>query len=249
MKQCLHCGNIHEAIERECPKCRFAPQMDDGFPSYATTGCQGGKLFPIGSFALLAKREAGSFWFRARNELIIWALGNFFSTCRLFLEIGCGTGFVLSGIEKAYPEMTLLGSEMFSEGLAFAASQVRRAELVRMDARSIPFVDHFDVIGAFDVLEHIEEDEIVLAQIRRALKPGGGLLLTVPQHPWLWSWTDDYSYHVRRYTAESLHAKLSRAGFDILLSTSFICCYCLRCFCQDFTGVRHKTAIRRPNSK
>ena len=48
------------------------------------------------------------------------------------------------------------------------------ARFFQMDARNIPFENEFDVIGVFDVLEHIEEDEIVFSQIFRAVKSGGG---------------------------------------------------------------------------
>ena len=91
-----------------------------------------------------------------------------------------------------------------------------------MDARHIPFVNEFDAIGAFDVLEHIDEDEQVLMQMREALKPNGIMLLTVPQHAWLWSPVDEYACHVRRYSAKELHAKVERAGLEILRSTSFV---------------------------
>jgi len=91
-----------------------------------------------------------------------------------------------------------------------------------MDGRYIPFVDEFDSIGAFDVLEHIEEDEQVLGQMHSALKLGGVMLLTVPQHAWLWSPVDDYACHMRRYSAKEIHAKVEDAGFKILRSTSFV---------------------------
>lgn len=93
---------------------------------------------------------------------------------------------------------------------------------MQMDARKIPFAKEFDVIGAFDVLEHIEEDARVLMQIHEALKPRGIVLLTVPQHVWLWSPVDEYACHVRRYSAKELHAKVAAAGFEILRSTSFV---------------------------
>ena len=70
-----------------------------------------------------------------------------------------------------------------------------------MDARNIPFRDEFDVIGAFDVLEHIDEDVAVIDEVRKALRPGGGFLMSVPQHPALWSQQDERAFHVRRYTA------------------------------------------------
>jgi SAM-dependent methyltransferase len=154
--------------------------------------------------------------------LLIWALGKYCPESRSFLEIGCGTGYVVSGIAKAYPLVELHGSEIFTEGLAFAASRQPAINFMQMDARHIPFVDEFDAIGAFDVLEHIEADEQVLVQMREALKPRGVMLLTVPQHAWLWSPVDEYACHVRRYSAKELHAKVEGAGFEILRSTSFV---------------------------
>jgi len=90
-----------------------------------------------------------------------------------------------------------------------------------MDARAIPARDHFDVIGAFDVIEHIPEDETVLRAIHAALKPGGGAMIAVPQHPWLWSPLDDAGRHQRRYRRGELEGKLERTGFAVVHSTSF----------------------------
>jgi SAM-dependent methyltransferase len=78
-----------------------------------------------------------------------------------------------------------------------------------------------DVIGAFDVIEHIEDDEAVLRGIHRALRPGGGLMITVPQHGWLWSSFDEVAHHVRRYSASQLRAKIEIAGFRVLFSGSY----------------------------
>ena len=73
-----------------------------------------------------------------------------------------------------------------------------------------------------DVLEHIEEDEAVLRQLHQAAKPRGGLLVTVPQHPGLWSAADDSACHKRRYTRQELINKVVSAGFKVLRLTSFV---------------------------
>ena len=57
--------------------------------------------------------------------------------------------------------------------------------------------------------------------MHRAVRPAGGVLLTVPQHPWLWSNTDEVALHVRRYQSGELERKVQAAGFRILFSASY----------------------------
>ncbi len=173
-------------------------------------------------FEKLASQEPGHFWFESRNQLLTWMLERYFSAMGSFLEIGCGTGFVLAGIGRCFSQVRLSGSEALRDGLLYAAQRLPIAEFFQMDARRIPFLAEFDVIGAFDVLEHIEEDELVLRQMHEAVKPGGGIILTVPQHPALWSYVDEYACHKRRYTRSELVRKVSAAGFRPVRTTSFI---------------------------
>jgi SAM-dependent methyltransferase len=194
----------------------------DGFCSFAPEFAHSGSGFKSTFFSELIRLEEANFWFRSRNQLILWAFEKYCPRFRSFLEIGCGTGYVLSGVAKAFPQAAVYGSEIFTAGLDFAANRLPSVNFMQMDARNIPFEEEFDVVGAFDVLEHIEEDELVLSQIQKALKPGSILLLTVPQHAWLWSPVDDYACHKRRYCARDLHSKLHAAGFEILRSTSFV---------------------------
>lgn len=222
MKKCLACNVTFPSADSCCVVCGSGPEMQEGFLAYAPALAQGGGGFKAAYFADLARLEAGHFWFRARNRLIIWAIAKYCPEFHSFLEIGCGTGYVLSGIANAYPGAQLHGSEIFTAGLAFAAARQPTIDFMQMDGRAIPFVEEFDSIGAFDVLEHIEEDEQVLGQIHGALKPGGVVLLTVPQHAWLWSPVDDYACHIRRYSAKEIHAKVEGTGFEVLRSTSFV---------------------------
>lgn len=222
MKVCLACGVAHDADHMACPACGAAPAMRAGFVEYAPDMAHNGEGFRPEFFAELARTEASNFWFRARNHLIVDAVRRWFPGRRRFLEIGCGTGFVLAGLAEAFPSMALSGSELFREGLPFAAQRVPRARLMQMDARRIPFRDEFDLIGAFDVIEHIEDHAGVVAAIHAALVPGGGAMFTVPQHPWLWSRADDIACHVRRYRPGELEGLLRAAGFRVVYSTSFV---------------------------
>ena len=222
MKICLTCNESHSSSIVECPACGSSPELMNGFRTYAPELAHEGGGFKSTHFSKLASLEDENFWFRSRNQLILWALEKYCSGFQSLLEIGCGTGYVLSGISKKYSHTNLYGSEIFIQGLGFAANRVPSVDLMQMDAKNIPFRGEFDVIGAFDVLEHIEEDEVVLRQTYEALKPGGIMLLTVPQHMWLWSAVDDFGCHVRRYAASDLHKKFKAAGFEIVRSTSFV---------------------------
>ncbi|GAA4337579.1 class I SAM-dependent methyltransferase [Variovorax defluvii] len=223
MRRCLACGATHPSTERlTCPACGAEPLRVDGFVSFAPALAHGGGGFDAAYFSELADLEGANFWFRARNEIVLWALEHYGKGFRNLLEIGCGTGFVLRGIADRFSRSKLHGSEIFTAGLGFAARRLPHVDFMQMDARDIPYRDEFDVIGAFDVVEHIEQDVQVLAQVRDALKPGGIFLLTVPQHAWLWSAADDYAHHVRRYARADLHAKIESAGLRVIRSTSFV---------------------------
>ncbi len=90
-----------------------------------------------------------------------------------------------------------------------------------MDARTSSLRNALDLVGAFDVLEHIPEDDRVLAEIHRMLKPGGVLIATVPQHQWLWSPVDEHAHHCRRYAVGELAKKARLVGFKTKYETSF----------------------------
>ena len=133
-----------------------------------------------------------------------------------------GPGFVLKGIQETLPSLCLEGSEIFDDGLTLAQARLPGVDLYQMDARQIPFESEFDVIGAFDVLEHIVEDDAVLTQMFRATRAGGGVLITVPQHPFLWSASDEHALHQRRYSRAELRKKVERSGFQVERITSFV---------------------------
>ena len=212
--------NIHP--ETGCSVCGFAPARIDGFFAWAPELAQYNDGFPQESFESLASVEANNFWFRARNAIILWALRKYFPNFQSLLEVGCGTGFVLSAITNAFPHAKISGSELHTAGLKFAARRLPDIDLRQMDARKLPYEAEFDVMAAFDVIEHIAEDEMVLQNFYRAIKPGGGCVITVPQHQWLWSPVDEAACHQRRYSAKELHEKVQAAGFRIVRSTSFV---------------------------
>jgi SAM-dependent methyltransferase len=228
---CLSCA-VADAIgsdERvwpigwQCPSCGAGPAVLEGFPLFAPEFADQAVGMDPKSFDSLVEAEERHFWFRQRNRLIVGLLARYFPEARDYFEIGCGNGAVLSAISRARPWKRLVGSELHPSALRNARKRLPEAtELVQMDARKIPARHAFDFVGAFDVLEHIEEDEAVLGAIAGAVKPGGGVMLAVPQHPSLWSGADDAAFHVRRYRRGELEEKVTRAGLQVLHSTSYV---------------------------
>jgi SAM-dependent methyltransferase len=220
VKRCVRCRRTFAGPSWTCPHCGFAPDAHGAIRSFCAPAEREG--FDPAAFAHLAELEQGSFWFRARNRLIAWAVSRYFPAARSLLEVGCGTGFVLAGLRRALPQLQLVGGELHLQGLEHAAARLPGVDLLHLDARRLPFAEEFDVVGAFDVLEHIDDDRGALAEMRAAVRPGGGLVVTVPQHPWLWSAVDDYGEHQRRYRRAELAAKVAAAGFELRRLTSFV---------------------------
>jgi SAM-dependent methyltransferase len=221
MKRCLACEGRFESDDWTCPSCGCSPAVRNKVFQFTEDPASAQAGFKAEYFARLAAIEPGHFWFRARNALIQWALGKYFPNAESLFEIGCGTGYVLGGIRENFPRMRLVGSDIFTDGLVFAKARLPGVELYQMDARRVFFDCEFNVVGAFDVLEHLVEDEIALTQMFNAAQPGGGLLVTVPQQRYLWSASDRFAMHQRRYNRAELRAKVRSAGFEIERITSF----------------------------
>jgi len=174
-------------------------------------------------FDPLFEAESRHFWFRSRNRCIAAAtrLIPDPGVIKDVLEHGCGTGFVLAELQRLFPKARVMGADLFAEGLALARQRFS-GPLVQTDLMGSGFREQFDLIGLFDVLEHLDDDLKVLRAIREQLRPSGRLLLTVPAHMALWSDYDVASGHRRRYSRRQLEAQLSAAGFQIEYCTAFM---------------------------
>lgn len=192
---------------------------------YHPEACSNYNDYPSEGFDVTDSLEEKSFWCRSRNRMLQQLITHYAAktqpTC--FLELGCGTGFFLRQLADA-PNFELTGSEIYLNGLHYARQKLPSVNFIQLDASAttMPFKADFDMIGAFDVIEHMEDDQTVLNNSFNMLKPGGYLFITVPQYPALWSQLDDIVKHKRRYTRPELLGKLQQNGFNIVFSSSFV---------------------------
>jgi len=204
------------------------------------------KSYDPAFFQLLFEVEDRHFWLRSRNRIIAaWVklLTSELTTGFRVLEVGCGTGNVLRVLDQACPNGTVVGMDLFAEGLKYAQERTSAA-LVQGDMHRPPFASQFDIIGLFDVLEHLPDDGQVLRDLKGMLREGGALLLTVPAHPGLWSYFDEASHHCRRYHPNDLKHKLVETGYDV----EYITQYMMSIYPLVWVG-RHLSSLRRRVSR
>ena len=168
---------------------------------------------------LLRAVEDRHFWFRARNAMIadlIRQIEPALAPGYRVLEIGCGTGNTLRVLDTVCNRGLVVGMDFLREGLLLARDRVN-CPVVQGDVRAAPFLDdvRFEIVGMFDVLEHIDDDCATLRTLRSRMTGDGVLFLTVPAGPALWSAYDVAAGHCRRYRARDLTAKLMDAGFRV----------------------------------
>ncbi|MBL7209416.1 MAG: methyltransferase domain-containing protein [Dehalococcoidia bacterium] len=218
-RQILYCPKCKSNLTRMgdayfCQDCAHSYPIVDGIPSFVDRNATTDSFDALG-FEFLFQMEQKHFWHIGRKEIILHVLRRNIpnlARCRM-LEIGCGNGSVLAHLKQN--GVNTEGGDIFLEGLRFCQQRVDSVTLYHIDILGLPFVNSFDIIGIFDVLEHIDDDEKALVEISQALKPGGKLILTVPAYKFLWSYSDVQSHHERRYNKKELTTKLERNGFII----------------------------------
>jgi SAM-dependent methyltransferase len=199
------------------------PVEIDGLRCYAPDVALECADYPSEGFDVTSEVEANSFWCRARNRILRRVVERFTDRSRRLavLELGCGIGGVIAELRNV-SNLQLTASEIYVQGLRYARSRFPDVDFIQLDATRIPFRDQFDIVGAFDVLEHIANDEQVMHGVHQALRPGGVFIVTVPQYQWMWSALDEIVHHKRRYAKSALLEKLRANQFDVLFCSSFV---------------------------
>ncbi len=161
--------------------------------------------------------EESSFWFAHRNACLL-ALLQRFPTPGPFFDIGGGNGFTAATLQ-AKGRLPVVLVEPGADGVRHAQARGVRS-VVHATLNEARFRDGaLPAIGFFDVLEHIEDEQRFLGEVRRCLALKGRIYLSVPAGRWLWSDADVQAGHYRRYSFASLRQALDRAGFRPLFLT------------------------------
>ena len=164
--------------------------------------------------------EDRHWWFVGRRQILLRVLERELRGRRpeRILDVGCGTGTMLGYLSR-FGDAVGVDSE--AEAVRFC--QARGVTGVqRFDGATLPFAaEAFSLVTTLDVLEHIDDDSAMLAEMHRVLAPGGTLLVTVPAFPFLWGAQDEISHHKRRYRRRELRARIAAAGFELRQLTYF----------------------------
>lgn len=162
-------------------------------------------------YATMAEREQTYWWHIGRLEIIRSYIkgakrknGNF-----KILNVGCGTGGTIDMLES-FGEVDNV--DISDEAITFMKDR-GYGRLTKVDGITLPFKDKtYDMVGAFDVLEHIEEEVEALKEWSRVIKDDGAIIITVPAYQWLWTGHDVSLHHKRRYTVKRLTEAAAKAG-------------------------------------
>lgn len=162
--------------------------------------------------------EDRHWWYRGRRQIVFDAV----SALPLrppadVIDAGCGSGRNLELLAQFGPVTGLEPS-----GASLEAARGRAVgRVVEGSIEQMPFADSaFDLATSLDVIEHVD-DGAALRELRRVVRPGGFLLVTVPAYPILWGPHDEANHHRRRYTRASLLRVAATAGWRPVHTTHF----------------------------
>jgi SAM-dependent methyltransferase len=167
-------------------------------------------MSPVAESGSSSIEQPDYWWYRARTDLLRAALGGFLGSPRRLLDVGSADG---PSVAWMYGDHDRYSIDVDPRGLTPGTG-------VCASALALPFADAtFDVVGAFDVIEHCEPEAQAVDELARVLTAGGWLLASVPAYQWAWSDHDVRAGHHRRYTLPRIVRAVEAAGLTVHRST------------------------------
>ncbi len=162
--------------------------------------------------------ERNHWWFLARAEILEAYIKELGQKNLKILDAGTGTGANSKWLSN-YGNVT---SMEFDEDCISYSKNKNGLDYVQGSLLELPFQNEsFDLVCAFDVIEHIENHELAVAEMKRVCKSGGRIFITVPAFQHLWSEHDEINHHFRRYTKENLNKLFENSNGEIAFSSYF----------------------------
>lgn len=191
------------------------------------------------NYGAIARLEETSWWYSARRDLLRRTLRPLAPFERA-LDLGCGVGANLGLLRTLCDDLVAVDSS--PEAVRWCQSRGFAAVLGDVSALNLPAAS-FDLVTCLDVLEHVDDAQ-AMREIRRVLRPGGLLVITVPAHPRLWSENDEYAHHLRRYRLGELEDLLCGLEQMELSYWNFFMYLPMRAY----SALRRRRPARKPNN-
>jgi SAM-dependent methyltransferase len=164
--------------------------------------------------------ESDHWWFVGRRKVLRRLLRRLGPPAGArILEVGCGAGGNVPLLREFGAVAAL---EPDDESRAYASERLGLAIDTGLLPDGLPYdPESFDLVCAFDVVEHVDDDAGSVRALARLVKPGGAILTTVPAYPWMWSHHDVLHHHKRRYLLPAYRALFEAAGLKVESATYF----------------------------
>lgn len=159
-------------------------------------------------------------WFVARRRILADQIARLpLPADPRILEVGCGPGGNLDML-KRFGHVEAIEPDAESRDYAAGRAGVTVRSGLLPD-RLPDFEAPFDMIAAFDVIEHVDDDAGAIRALGSLLNPGGVLVTTVPAGAWMWSRHDEHHHHKRRYALPAYRRLFEGAGLSVRRATHF----------------------------
>lgn len=192
--------------------------------------------YPIGSEAY--------YWCVARNSIIEQAVRRHHDPSAGLMDVGCGRGFTVAHLQAK-------GFACYGSDLAHYDEPHPRARGKVFYGQSLQGLDlsmrnSISTVLLLDVIEHLPDPAVLLADVRDSFQNATTLMITVPARPEIWSNYDDYFGHYRRYSRQSLVAWADAEGLEILETGYFFHGLYLPARLMAALGLARATQVKVP---